>query len=94
MSRSDNSGEGFKVFIFLGVMIFLIMYLFDLGPFEKRYSSPSPAYYNYGGGRQPSFTGNKYDCERCFCPRYEEMSPFNSDCKNCKDPKGWHYSQK
>lgn len=92
MSSSNNSGEGFKVIIFLGVMVFLVMYLFDLGPFEKSYT-PTPTYYNNYGGSQPSFTGNKYDCERCLCPHYEKKSTFDSDCKNCDHPKGWHYSQ-
>ena len=41
----------------------------------------------------PSF-GAKYDCERCLCPRYRRKSTFNSDCKNCSHPQGWHYSQK
>ena len=46
-------------------------------------------------GSNPSFGGNKYkyDCERCLCPRYAPKSTFNSDCKNCDHPKGWHYSQ-
>lgn len=58
MSSSNNAGEGFKILIFLGVMAFLVMYLFDLGPFAKSYT-PTPTYYNnYGGGSQPSFTGS------------------------------------
>jgi len=44
-------------------------------------------------GNQPSFTGRKYDCERCLCPGYKRTSTFNSDCKICGHPKSWHYSQ-
>lgn len=59
MSSSSNSGEGFKILIFLGVMVFLVMYLFDLGPFKESYT-PTPTYYNnYGGGSQPSFGGSQ-----------------------------------
>lgn len=48
----------------------------------------------YSTRSNPSFGGRKYDCERCLCPKYSRKSTFNSDCKNCGDPKNWHYSQK
>lgn len=86
MSSSNNSGEGFKILIFLGVMVFLIMYIFDLGPFKKSYT-PTPTYYNnYGGGSQPSFTGTRRNCKgdhnTCDCP-YTKKTLEDAHIWNC-----------
>lgn len=58
MSSTNNSGEKFWGFIFIGAMIIAGMWLLEIGPFEKGYT-PTPTYYNgYGGGSQPTFTGS------------------------------------
>ena len=79
MSSSNNSGEGFKILIFFCVMVFLVLYLFNLGPFEKSYT-PAPTYYNnYGGGSQPSFTGMS-NCNKCECPGWPVGRSKNLKC--------------
>ena len=38
-------------------------------------------------------SARQYDCERCFCPRYQSKGIAITDCV-CGHPKHWHYSQK
>lgn len=55
MSNS-NKEDKFLGFIIIIAAIIGVMWLFDAGPFEKKSSPPlSPI---YGGGYQPSFTGD------------------------------------
>lgn len=53
MSNSNNSGEKFFGFIIVGACIIAGMWLLEIGLFEKSYT-PTPIYYNYGGGSNPS----------------------------------------
>lgn len=62
MSNSSNS-DWWKIFLFWAGVIILVMWLFDLGPFEKSSSvSPYPTstqIHNGTGGYNPSFGSSR-----------------------------------
>ncbi|MDR0970379.1 MAG: hypothetical protein LBM67_07580 [Lentimicrobiaceae bacterium] len=87
--KKDSNNSGLAIIVLIAVGFF-----FGVGPFRNAKCSSDKPKIETQQQWDGSFSGRKYDCERCLCKKYEKKSTFNSDCKNCGHIKSWHYSQK
>jgi len=70
---SDNSDDTFAKWFFGILAVVVIMWIFELGPFEESTPAPQPIVNSWNG----SFTGH-LSCNKCRCPGWQGGSnPYN-----------------